>query len=92
MHRNSENAMTTIPTTFERSVRHALLAMFSAGLLAACGGGDTNTEEPDAAATPSVSFEAASAQSSRAPMGGGRRVPICMDARLECQPNVPPAQ
>jgi hypothetical protein len=84
--------MTTTPTTSGRSVRHALLALFGATLLAACGGENADTEEPAAAAAPSVSFEEGSAHLSRTPLGGERQVPICMDALPECQPNVPPAQ
>jgi hypothetical protein len=89
-----------MPTTFENSARHALLAMLSATLLAACGGGDFDAEldaavatgQVDPGAAPTVSFEAASAHASRSPMGIGRRAPICMFAPPDCQPNLPPTQ
>jgi hypothetical protein len=93
--------MTTTSMTFGNTVRRALVAVLSATLLAACGGGDYNAEELDAAAatsqgdpsaTPNVSFEREPAHALRAPTGGGRRVPICLDAPPACQPNLPPTQ
>ncbi len=80
--------MTTTHTA-GHSARHALLALLGATLLAACGGGDPDAEE-SAAVTETVSFEAASARASRAPLGSGRRAPICMGAAPDCQPNLPP--
>jgi hypothetical protein len=93
--------MKTRPMTLWRSARLALLALLSATVLAACGGGDYDADQLDAtaatsqdgsAASPAVSLEHASAQASRSPMGGGRRVPICMLTPSDCQPNVPPTQ
>jgi hypothetical protein len=93
--------MTTTLTNFRRTNRGALLAILSATLLAACGGGDDGAEALDAAAATSlrepgagrtVDFEAAPLHEARAPGGGWRRVPICLDAPPACPPNVPPMQ
>jgi hypothetical protein len=81
--------MTTI--TFGRTFGPALLAVLSATLMAACGGGDNDGEDVSATA-PTVSFEAASAQASRSPMGSGRLAPICTFAIPDCPPKVPPTQ
>jgi hypothetical protein len=93
--------MTTTLSISRRSARHALLTILGATLLAACGGGDHDAEEPGAAATaaqrdpgtaPAISIEQTSAHASRASMGGRRVAPICTHAPPECQPNVPPTQ
>jgi hypothetical protein len=87
-----ENAMTITSTTFERCMRSALLATLSATLLAACGGGDPDVNEPVASATPTLKVEKASAQASRKPGGGDvRPIFYCMDALLTCPPTLPPA-
>lgn len=87
--------------TFGRSVRPALLAVLSAAFMAACGGGDPDTEvrgaadatgQLDASAAPSGGVEATSTPASRTPLGGGRLAPICMLASPSCPPNVPPTQ
>lgn len=87
--------------TFGRSVRPALLAVLSAILMAACGGGDPDAEvlgaadatgQLDASAARSGGVEAASTQASRAPIGGGRLAPLCTFASPSCPPNVPPTQ
>ena len=85
--------MTITSTTFERYMRSTLLATLSATLLAACGGGDPDVEEPVASATPTLSVERASAQASRKPGGGGDVRPIfyCTHALLTCPPRLPPA-
>jgi hypothetical protein len=84
--------MTAAPENFGRSVRHALIGALSATLLAACGGGDHDAEQPGASAVSTVNFEDAPADASRLSMGGGRRVPICTNASPECPPNLPPTQ
>jgi hypothetical protein len=85
----SEIAMTTI--TLGRTFGLALLAVLSATLMTACGGGDHDGEDVSAAAE-SASFEAASAHASRSQMGGGRLAPICTFATPDCAPKVPPTQ
>lgn len=85
--------MTITSATCERCMRSTLLAILSATLLAACGGGDPDVDEPVASATPTRSVEKASAQASRKPGGGGDGRPIiyCMDALPTCPPTLPPA-
>jgi hypothetical protein len=84
--------------TFGRSVRPALLAVLSATLMAACGGGDPDAEVPgaadatgqlDASAARSGGVEAKSTQASRIPMGGRQLAPICTFASPSCPPNAP---
>jgi hypothetical protein len=81
--------MTTTQPPFGRSVRHPLIALLGAALLAACGGGNLDAEE-QAADTATFSVEAVSAHASRVPMNGGRRAPICTGAAPDCPPNLPP--
>ncbi len=88
---------TTNHITLGRCLRPALLALLSATLLIACGGGgDGDGEEHDATgatdsgATPTVNVEREQAHALRSPMGGFRRAPICLDSPQACPPNLPP--
>lgn len=82
---------------FERCVRPVRLvtlsATLSAALLAACGGGDPEVEEPTANTVPTARVERASAQASRKPSGGADVPPIyyCLDASPTCT-SLPPAK
>lgn len=81
--------MTTM--IFGRTFGPALLAVLSAALMTACGGGDHESEGVGVAAE-SGSAKAASGHASRTPMGGGRLAPICTFETPDCPPKVPPTQ